>query len=107
MTFADFIHTKRTERDLTLRGFAAILGVSPAFISDVEKGRRFPGSELMQTIASVLQLSEDDTVLMYDLAAQDRGGVPDDIIRLLVENPNRWDEVRELLKGEAALNFFP
>ena len=40
--FGEFIAEKRKSRGLTLRGLAAELGIVPAYMSDIEKGHRYP-----------------------------------------------------------------
>jgi len=51
----------REECDLSLREFAKKLGdVSPAHVSDIELGRRFPSDELLQKMARVLNVEFED-----------------------------------------------
>src|SRR3712207_7769133 len=59
--FGKFIAEKRKSLGLTLRGTAAELGIAPAYLSDIEKGRRYPPDidKLMQ-IAKILKLTEED-----------------------------------------------
>ena len=41
-SFGKFIEEKRKAYGMTLRGLAAELGIAPAFMSDIEKGQRYP-----------------------------------------------------------------
>lgn len=51
----------REDRDLSLREFAKKLGeVSPAHVSDIELGRRFPSEDLLQRMARVLSVEFSD-----------------------------------------------
>ena len=50
----------RTERDLSLRELATRIGVSVAFMSDVELGRRRPSDNVLLRIARELGSSMDD-----------------------------------------------
>ena len=53
-----------------MRGLAAELDIAPAYMSDMEKGRRYPpDKEKLQEIARILNLSEEDKNYMFDLAA--------------------------------------
>lgn len=71
--FGKFIEQKRKALGMTLRGLAAELGIAPAFMSDIEKGHRYPPSrEKLYEMARILHLSEDDTNTMFDLAAGER-----------------------------------
>jgi transcriptional regulator with XRE-family HTH domain len=56
----------REEKDLSLREFARRLNRSPAFISDVELGRRYPSEPLLSQMASVLSTTVGD-LKAYDV----------------------------------------
>ena len=69
--FGQFIETKRKEKGITLRGFAEMVGIAPAYMSDLEKGYRYPPElEKLNIIAKKLLLDDQDTQKMYDLAAK-------------------------------------
>ena len=71
--FGKFIEQKRKALGMTLRGLAAELGIAPAFMSDIEKGHRYPPSkDKLYDMARILHLNEDDTNTMFDLAAGER-----------------------------------
>ena len=44
----------RQKADYTLRGFAEKVGISPAYQSDIEHGRRLPSDEKLQIMAQLL-----------------------------------------------------
>ena len=56
----------REARGLTLRKLGDELGVTPSYLADVESGRRYPTDERIEELASVLDCSVEDDVLMYD-----------------------------------------
>lgn len=60
-----FIRRTRDEKDISLREFARRLGVSAAFASDIELGRRFPSDDMFEKIAEVLD-SELTTLRRLD-----------------------------------------
>ena len=60
MSIGQFIRQIRDERDLSLREFAKKIDCSPAFVSDVELGRRYPSDEVLATIAKVLGTTPDE-----------------------------------------------
>lgn len=71
--FGKFIEQKRKALGITLRGLAADLGIAPAFMSDIEKGHRYPPNrEKLYELARLLHLNEDDTNTMFDLAAGEK-----------------------------------
>lgn len=71
--FGKFIERKRKVLGITLRGLAAELEIAPAFMSDIEKGHRYPpNKEKLYEMARILRLSEAETNRMFDLAAGER-----------------------------------
>ena len=71
--FGKFIERKRKVLGITLRGLAAELEIAPAFMSDIEKGHRYPpNKEKLYEMARILRLSEVETNRMFDLAAGER-----------------------------------
>jgi transcriptional regulator with XRE-family HTH domain len=71
--FGKFIEQKRKALGMTLRGLAAELEIAPAFMSDIEKGHRYPPNrDKLYDMARILHLNEEDTNTMFDLAAGER-----------------------------------
>ena len=63
-----------------LRRFAQELGVSPAFITEVEKNRSAPlTAERLAVAANVLHLSPEEKAEMYDLAGRQRDLIAPDL----------------------------
>jgi transcriptional regulator with XRE-family HTH domain len=76
-----YIRKRRDELDLSLREFAKKLDCSPAFISDIELGRRHPSDEVLAEMARVLK------VKVEDLRAMDVRAPIDDIKRITLDDP--------------------
>lgn len=87
--FGKFIEEKRKALGKTLRGFAGELSIAPAFLSDIEKGHRYPpNKEKLDEMASILKLSKEDTDLMFDLAASEReNGIAPDLPEYIMGSP--------------------
>ena len=87
--FGKFIEAKRKALGKTLRGLAAELSIAPAFMSDIEKGHRYPPQkEKLYEMASILKLNEEDTNAMFDLAAGERdNGIAPDLQEYVMGNP--------------------
>ena len=116
--FGEFIKEKRIAIGMTLRGLAASLDIAPAFMSDIEKGHRYPpNKEKLYEMARVLRLSAEDTNIMFDLAAQEReNAVSPDLPDYIMNNENvrvalrmardkgtsnaAWQKVIEMLEQE-------
>lgn len=87
MTFGEFIIAKRKEKELSARQLAIAINISPVYMCDIEKSRKFAISdELLEKIRTVLHLSEDDADRMYDLAAIARNTVSADLPKYIMEN---------------------
>lgn len=116
--FGKFIEAKRKAVGKTLRGLAAELEIAPAFMSDIEKGHRYPPArEKLEEMARILHLSQEDTDKMFDLAAGEReNGIAPDLPEYIMGSPKArtalrmardkgadekvWQKVIEMLEQE-------
>lgn len=96
MNFGDYIRKKRLAdpRELTMQDIANHLGISLSYVSAVENRHKppFDGDRLAQ-LAEFLNLSEEDTALMFDIAGRENHDVPYDI-----EDTLMYEEVGELAR---------
>lgn len=77
MTFGEYVRQKRIERKITLRKFAEIIGKSPTLISAIENGdKTAPSDEVLRTIVLKLELNQEETEILYDLAAATKTNNP-------------------------------
>lgn len=78
--FGEFVSERRKEKKISLRRMAELLDLSPAYWSDIEKGRRNPPNiNKLQEIAKLLGLSHDELDEMIDMASEDRDEIPMDL----------------------------
>ena len=71
--FGDFVREKRLQQKINLRKLAEIIGIVPAYMSDIENNRRYPpDKEKIYKIAEALELSEEETNTLFDLAANEK-----------------------------------
>jgi len=81
-TLGERIRELREEKDLSLREFAKKLGgLSAAFLSDIELGRRHPSEKVLADMARVLGTTVED------LRKHDTRAPVEDIKRLATTNP--------------------
>lgn len=86
LNFGDFIAQKREEKKITLREMAKSLGITPPYLSDVEKDRRNPFDlEKLELLANILMLSEDEKTTMLNLAGKKRNEVAPDLPEYIIE----------------------
>lgn len=118
--FGRFIEQKRKSMGMTLRGLAAEWGIAPAFMSDIEKGHRYPPNrDKLYELARILKLNDEDKDTMFDLAAGEReNGISPDLPEYIMGNDKAraalrmardnnasektWQKVIELLEAEEA-----
>ena len=60
LTFGEKIRKLRDDLDLSLREVAGKIGVSAAFLSDVELGRRFPSADKLELLAKELRVTAEE-----------------------------------------------
>jgi transcriptional regulator with XRE-family HTH domain len=86
--FGAFLKEKRNGRAITLRAMAGKIGVGYGYYSDLESGRRTPiDLEFLDRIKTALNLSEEESQMMYDLAGKAREAAPPDLTRYLNDTP--------------------
>jgi transcriptional regulator with XRE-family HTH domain len=76
-----YIRRRRDELDMSLREFAKKLDCSPAFISDIELGRRHPSDKVLSEMARILK------VKVEELRGMDVRAPIDEIKRITQDDP--------------------
>lgn len=56
----ELIKNRRLGRRWSLRRLAESIGVTPAYVADIEAGRRLPSAELTERISAALEISSDE-----------------------------------------------
>ncbi len=74
MTFGKFVRERREALGRSLRSVAAEIEMAPAYLSDIEKGNRWPPSKYLKKLAEVLQISGNEINTYYDLVGEVREG---------------------------------
>ncbi|MFA9423469.1 MAG: helix-turn-helix domain-containing protein [Sedimentibacter sp.] len=78
--FGEYIAEKRKEKGIALRKMADLVDLSPAYWSDIEKGRRNPPNiNKIKEVAELLKLSHEEIDLIIDMASDDRDEIPMDL----------------------------
>ena len=90
MTFGEYLKQKRLDKEITLRGFAKLVDISPVYLCDLEKGRKAaPSMEVMQKMVSKLALNKEESERFYALAALEqtaKNPIPKDLNAFLKDN---------------------
>ena len=99
LTFGSFVRMKRLDKDMSLREIAQKLKYSATFWSDVENQRRNPPDlDKLNEVAAVLNLSEEDKEILYDLAGKAVNITPPDLTPYILET----ESVRRALRKAKA-----
>lgn len=85
-TFGEFIKIKREYLGKSIRGLAAELEMTPAYLSDIEKGNRYAPENYLTKIMEALFIIGEDIDIFYDLAGKNRNGIYTDINSYIGEN---------------------
>ncbi len=80
-TFGQKIRELRGKKDFSLRELAKEIGVSAAFLSDIELGRRYPSEKVFLSLAQKLDTNIED-LREYDIRPP-----IEELKRLTVSNP--------------------
>ena len=88
-SFGSFIRVKRLGTDITLRGMAQILDISPVYMSNIETDRNpAPKADILENLAKALMLDKREREIMYDLAAESKAyaAIPGDLPEYISAN---------------------
>lgn len=87
LKFGAYIAKKRIGLGITLRAMAEKLGITPVYLSDIEKGKRNPPHKaLLEKMAAMLMIAGEDRNHLFDLAGKGRGEVAADLTDYIREN---------------------
>lgn len=95
-TLGQRIRELRDAADLSLRECAARLKISPAFLSDIELGRRHPSDRVLADIAKLLRTTVED------LRQYDTRPPVDELRRRAAENPTLGVLLRSIADGKVS-----
>lgn len=116
--FGNYVREKRLAAKVNLRKLAEILGIAPAYMSDIENGHRYPPEkEKIAKIAETLNLSKEETDHLFDLAAGNKKNSvsPDIADYIMTQEKSRvalrlardsgagekeWEKIIRILEGE-------
>lgn len=83
-TFGEFFRAMRAKHGLSLREFCLNNGLDPGNISRLERGLMQPpeSRDKLEQYATCLKIKKggDDWYTFFDLAAAERGKIPDDVL---------------------------
>ena len=92
-TFGAFIRRERLAREIGLRQMAKMIGVSPTYLSKVERAQdAAPAEDRVRAIAQILECDPDELLAMA-------GRVPSDLTEIIKRQPVEVSALLRTVKG--------
>ena len=86
-SFGEYVKARREALGKSLRGLAAELDMTPAYLSDIEKGNRYAPEKHLAKMVEVLQITGEAMDCFYDLAGKSRNDIFPDLTPYIGEKP--------------------
>lgn len=97
--FGKFLKNEMYKNKLSQNKFAEKIGISSYYVGQMIKGeKRPPSRELQIKIAETLNFNEEKKVKFFNIIAKEKKDIPSDIYDGVINDQNKWDEVRKVLK---------
>lgn len=98
MTFGKMMKEIRERRNISLRSASGEIGISPAYLSDIENDRRYPPvGEVLDRMLSVYKVSPEDEYEIMDLIGIARKELAPDMVEFLRGSEFAREIVRKLM----------
>ena len=91
--FGEYVKWRRAELNMSVRDLAKALDLTPAYISDIEKGNRMAPQNHLEQMIEILQVEENEIEFFYDLAGCSHSNWPE-INEYLAKTPNARKAIR-------------
>jgi len=85
--FGDYVKARREALGKSIRGLAAELEMTPAYLSDIEKGNRYAPEKYLPNMVEKLQITGESVNCFYDLAGKSRKDNFPDLTPYIGEKP--------------------
>lgn len=89
LAFGKFVRERRESLGKTQKGFAKEVGISPAYLSDIENGNRRAPEKYLISFAKALSITDPDNLNeFYDMAGLSQRGQHSDINNYIDDKPS-------------------
>ena len=87
LRFGQFISEKRIQHSMTKQELAGLIGISTAYLSQIESGvRSNPKEKILSNLVFCLHLTMEETYKLYDLYAAANSTVAIDVLQYIKRN---------------------
>lgn len=107
--FGGYLRSIRQAKETSIRQLAKAIGITPTYLSDIEKGNNKPPDKaLLEAIIKELHLEENKTVVsnLFDLAAKERNDIPADIKDYIINNHDLLVMIRSVKDNPEKQNIW-
>lgn len=99
--FKTFFKNEFYKKKVSQNKFADKLGISSFYLGQLLKGEKSPPDrQLQMKISDSLELNDNKKRKYFDLIAKEKNDIPSDIYMNILENPDKWNEIREVIEKE-------
>lgn len=103
--FGEFLHSVRKRTKGTRLAKAA--GISYVYLLDLEKGARsIPSNNVLMALANNLPFVDGERERFFDLAAEESGDPPLDVLTFIKDNKELIDIIRKMKCGQVSAEAF-
>ncbi|MCL2567953.1 MAG: helix-turn-helix transcriptional regulator [Oscillospiraceae bacterium] len=116
-SFGDYVKERREALGKSIRGLAVELDMTPAYLSDIEKGNRYAPEKHLTKMVEVLQITGESLDCFYDLAGKSRNDIFPDLTPYIGEkslarvalrkardlniSDEKWQEIIDSMNGNS------
>lgn len=94
VTFGQYLKLLIKQKGFTQAEFRRQAKISKTYLVDMQKGDAFPPLKLQVRFSTILQLTFQEKVRFFDMAASGRGELPADVFLYLLSNREKLRELR-------------
>ena len=99
--FQTFLNRKLKKNELSKNKFAKMLGVTSTYVGQLTNGNKPPPDRNLQIkIAENLDMNRIEKEKFYNSTAKEKNDIPADIYEHILNNPEKWNEIRKTLEVE-------
>ena len=100
----ELIYSYRSRHSVKCVELARKLGISTGYLSQLESGCRVhPSPALILKIVNILELSSQESILLFDLYSEATGQLPPDITEYLMGNQAALQALRQARDANATM----
>lgn len=97
-TFGEFLREKIKQAGISQSTFYRAVDITKPYFYDILSGKvNPPPSDVQFRMIENLELDEDERTEFFNLAAEERGEIPADIVKLITDHPYELECIRSHL----------